>query len=196
MESSSSPGAGQNGRGGPGPELRVETEWEAHRGSSVAVPPTLALAPVLSASCRALAPSSGRSSPPLGPGSRALDGGSVVKKKKICRPMQEMWVQSLGWADPLQEGMATHSSILAYKIPWTEEPGRLQSVGLLIQTPLRHQITTKRGLILPLPPGSSCVPVSELGLCWSQSVIVGLQSHTGPLLAGSPSQGPVDHPRS
>ena len=38
--------------------------------------------------------------------------------------------QSLGWEDPLEEGMATHSSILAWRIPWTEEPGRLQSTGL------------------------------------------------------------------
>ena len=37
--------------------------------------------------------------------------------------MQEDWVQSLGWEDPLEEGMATHSGILARKIPWTEEPG-------------------------------------------------------------------------
>ena len=41
-----------------------------------------------------------------------------------------MWVQSLGWEDPLEEGMATHSSILARRIPWTEEPGGLQSMGL------------------------------------------------------------------
>jgi len=41
-----------------------------------------------------------------------------------------MWVQFLGWKDPLVEGMATHSSILARKILWTEEPGRLQSKGL------------------------------------------------------------------
>ena len=44
--------------------------------------------------------------------------------------MQETWVQSLGWEDPLEEGMATHSSILVWRIPWTEEPGELQSVGL------------------------------------------------------------------
>ena len=44
--------------------------------------------------------------------------------------MKETWVQSLGWEDSLQKGMATHSSILAWKIPWTEEPGRLQSMGL------------------------------------------------------------------
>ena len=41
--------------------------------------------------------------------------------------MQETWVQSLGWEDPLEEGMATHSSILAWETPWAEEPGRLTS---------------------------------------------------------------------
>ena len=44
--------------------------------------------------------------------------------------MQEAWVQSLGWEDPLEEGMAAYSSILAWRIPQTEEPGRLQSRGL------------------------------------------------------------------
>ena len=43
--------------------------------------------------------------------------------------MQETWVQSLGGKDPLEDEMATHSSILAWEIPWTEEPGRLQSMG-------------------------------------------------------------------
>ena len=43
--------------------------------------------------------------------------------------MQETWVQSLGWEDPLEKEMATHSIILVWKIPWTEEPGRLQSTG-------------------------------------------------------------------
>ena len=43
--------------------------------------------------------------------------------------MQEMWVQSLGQEDPLEQEMATHSSILAWRIPWTEEPGGLQSMG-------------------------------------------------------------------
>ena len=42
--------------------------------------------------------------------------------------MQETWVQSLGQEDPLEKGMATHSSILAWRIPWAEEPGRLQSM--------------------------------------------------------------------
>ena len=44
--------------------------------------------------------------------------------------MQEAWVQSLGWEDPLEKGMATHFGILAWRIPWTEEPGGLQSMGL------------------------------------------------------------------
>ena len=43
--------------------------------------------------------------------------------------MQENWGQSLGWEDPLEKGIATHSSIPAWRIPWTEEPGGLQSMG-------------------------------------------------------------------
>ena len=43
--------------------------------------------------------------------------------------MQETWVLSLGWEDPLEKEMATQSSVLAWRIPWTEEPGRLQSSG-------------------------------------------------------------------
>ena len=43
--------------------------------------------------------------------------------------MQETWVRSLGWEDSLEKGMATHSSTLAWRIPWTEEPERLQSMG-------------------------------------------------------------------
>ena len=44
--------------------------------------------------------------------------------------MQKTWVQSLGWEDPLEEGMAVYSSILAWRTSWTEEPGRLQSMRL------------------------------------------------------------------
>ena len=44
--------------------------------------------------------------------------------------VQETWVQSLGWEDPLEKDMATFSSVLAWRIPWTEEPGGLQSIGL------------------------------------------------------------------
>ena len=42
---------------------------------------------------------------------------------------RETWVQSLGWEDPLEKGMATHCGILTWRIPWTEDPGRLQSMG-------------------------------------------------------------------
>ena len=45
-------------------------------------------------------------------------------------PGFDPWVRSLGWEDPLEKEMTTHSSILAWRIPWSEEPGRLQSMGL------------------------------------------------------------------
>ena len=54
----------------------------------------------------------------------------VVQTVKNLPAMQETWVQSLGWEDPLEEGMGTHSSILVWRIPRTEEPGRLQSMEL------------------------------------------------------------------
>ena len=55
---------------------------------------------------------------------------SLVAQMVKCLPMmQETQVQSLGWEDPLEKEMATHTSILAWKIPWTEDPGRLQSMG-------------------------------------------------------------------
>ena len=58
-------------------------------------------------------------------------GASLVAQiVKHMLAIQETWVQSLGWEDPLEKEMATHSSTLAWKIPWTEEPGRLQSMGL------------------------------------------------------------------
>ena len=57
---------------------------------------------------------------------KGFPGGSA---KRIRLPMQEMWVQSLDWEDSLEKEMATHSSNLIWKIPWTEEPGQLQSMG-------------------------------------------------------------------
>ena len=60
----------------------------------------------------------------------SFPAGSAVENPPVMQDMQEMWVQSLGWDDPLEEEMAIHSSILAQEIPWTEEPGRLQSMGL------------------------------------------------------------------
>ena len=57
-------------------------------------------------------------------------GGSEVKNPPAMQETQEMLVQSLGGEDPLEEGMAGHSSILAWSVPWTEEPGGLQCVWL------------------------------------------------------------------
>ena len=54
----------------------------------------------------------------------------MAQRLKRLPAMRETWVQSLGWEDPLEKEMATHSSILAWKISWTEEPGGLQSTGL------------------------------------------------------------------
>ena len=60
----------------------------------------------------------------------ASPGASLVDQMvKYLLAMQESWVRSLGWEDPLEEGMTTHSSILAWEIPWIQEPGRLQSMG-------------------------------------------------------------------
>ena len=63
---------------------------------------------------------------------------------KNCLPVQkpsEMRVQCLDWKNPLEEGIATHSSILAWKIPWTEEPGGLQSMG---HKRVGHDLVTKQ----------------------------------------------------
>ena len=54
----------------------------------------------------------------------------VAQTVKNLPTMNETWVQYLGQEDPLQKGMASYSSILAWRIPWTEEPGRLQSMGV------------------------------------------------------------------
>ena len=53
----------------------------------------------------------------------------IAKLGKILPAMRETWVRSPGQEDPLEKGMATHSSILAWRIPWTEEPGGLQPMG-------------------------------------------------------------------
>ena len=63
--------------------------------------------------------------PKIGTSQRAL----VVRTHLPMKETGKTWVRSLGQEDPLEEEMATHSSILAWRIPWTEEPGRLQSIG-------------------------------------------------------------------
>ena len=67
--------------------------------------------------------------------------------------MQEMWVQSLGWEDPLEKVMATHSSILAWTIPWTEEPGGLYSIEL---QRVGHDSATTTHRITCLTVDNSC----------------------------------------
>ena len=57
------------------------------------------------------------------------DTSLVAQTVKRLSTMQETWVQALGWEDPLEREMAIHSSTVAWKIPWTEEPGTLQSMG-------------------------------------------------------------------
>ena len=67
----------------------------------------------------------------------------VARSVKNLPAMEETRVQSLGWEGPLKKEMSTHSSILAWEIPWTEEPGGLQSMGL---QEVRHNLATP-----PLP---------------------------------------------
>ena len=63
----------------------------------------------------------------------------MVKNQPAMQESQKMWVQSLGQEDPLEEGMATHPSILAWEIPRAEEPGGLQSMG---SQRVRHDLMT------------------------------------------------------
>ena len=76
--------------------------------------------------CRIWIPSYGLSAQPFYESWTSL----VAQMVKHLSMMQETQVQSLGWEDPLEKEMAIHSSTIAWKIPWTEEPGRLQSMGL------------------------------------------------------------------
>ena len=77
----------------------------------------------------------------------------VAQMVKNLPAMLETWARSLGWENPLEEGMATHSSILAWRTPWTEEPGGLQSMGSQSQTRLRdrahtHTLISHRAYVL------------------------------------------------
>ena len=86
--------------------------------------------------------------------------------QRICLPIQEaqeMWIWSLGWEDSLEKEMATHSNILAWKIPWTEEPGWLQSIESVM--PSDHLILCHPLLFLPSFFPSIRVFSSESALC-------------------------------
>ena len=89
----------------------------------------------------------------------------VAQRIKRLPAMQETQVQSLGWEDPLEKEMATHSSTLAWRIPWTEEPGRLQSTGsqrvghdwaTSLQWLYNIQLKTSRGVLF-LPPSDAYI---------------------------------------
>ena len=80
--------------------------------------------------------------------------------------MWESWVQSLAWEDPLEEGVTTHSSILAWRIAWTEEPGGVQSMG---SPRVRHDWVTKHAS----PRKLSCNPYRGL---WSFPLVFGTQT--------------------
>ena len=64
-----------------------------------------------------------------------------VKNLPIMQETQESWVQSPGQEDPLEKGMVTHSSILSWRIPWREEPGKLQSLGSQRVRLIMHKTT-------------------------------------------------------
>ena len=97
----------------------------------------------------------------------------VAQTVKNLPEMQETWVESLVWKDPLEEGMATPCSILVWRIPWTEEPGGLQSLGLHrvrhnwmtnTSTCLRHYLHVLCVLILNLSSWNKCgrlIPILE-----------------------------------
>ena len=69
--------------------------------------------------------------------------------------MQETWVRSLGWEDPLEKGMATHSSILAWRIPWTEEPGGLHTVYGVTKSQTRLNDNTSTNSCSHRAPGKT-----------------------------------------
>ena len=80
-------------------------------------------------------------------------------KESACNA--ETWVRSLGWEDPLEEEMATHSSILAWRIPWTEEPGGLQSMG---SQRVRHDWANTHSLTRDLGDNIKCTNIPIIGV--------------------------------
>ena len=117
-------------------------------------------------------------------------GASLVAQRLKCLPgMQETWVRSLGREDPLEKEKATHSSTLAWRIPWREEPGRLQSMGS--QT-VGHDGATSHSLSLSLHFTTNISSVQFSSVTQSCPTLRPLESqHTRP---PCPSQTPGVHP--
>ena len=118
-------------------------------------------------------------------------GGPVVTNLPA---MQETWVRSLGWEDPLEKGMATHSSTLAWRIPWTEEPGGLQSTGSqrvrhgrVTNTHTKYKYSHLEGLWNSFSIKKIFLKINlfltVLGLCWRR------QWHPTPVLLPGKSHG-------
>ena len=88
----------------------------------------------------------------------------MTQRLKYLPSVRETWVQSLGWEDPLEKEMVTHSSILAWRIPWREKPGRLQTVHGVAKSRTRLSDFTKGASILIAIEGAPiCVPTSGVG---------------------------------
>ena len=105
---------------------------------------------------------------PFGLESLVLRASLVAEMVKNLPTMQETWVQSLGREDTLDQGMSTHSSILAWRIPWTEEPGGLQSVRL-------HDMTEQLTAVLKGVLGEVCFlsgPCSSVHVCPHEKALI------------------------
>ena len=116
----------------------------------------------------------------------------VAQMVKNLPAMQETQVQSLGWEDPLEKEMAIHSSTLAWKIPWTEEPGRLQSMGSERVRHNEHLSTCKAWLghmqnnfhHLVVPESEEVLKQNDMGVS---------QGHTSLLKENSKTRDPVTY---
>ena len=105
----------------------------------------------------------------------------VAQMVKSLPEMQETWVRSLGWEDPLEKGVAPHSSILAWRIPWTEEPGGLQSMGSQRVGHDEHFLASGIGGQRSGPPFCTCTSLSLTGPTVSVTPVC-----VSPLLTHSP----------
>ena len=86
----------------------------------------------------------------------------MAQKVKNLPAMQETWVPSLGWEDPLEEGMAIPSSILAWRIPWTEEPGGSPRTLSMGSQSVGHHYTTKQLTLICIRFGEETSYLSNL----------------------------------
>ena len=99
----------------------------------------------------------------------------VAQRVKNPPAMRETWVQSLGWEDPLEEGMAIYSSILAWRMPWTEEPGGLQSMGSQrVGQTERLSTQSLQAMSSPTLPISSCRLFFKIKFYWNAVLFFGL----------------------